>query len=186
MVCCVWHFDMDFRIADTFIDSLVRLTGDEQKGVKTTAFERIGNSTAHPKASHPGPPSESPFWHIVILGLAGLTVVAVCFSVRVPFLVFLAYRRNGPTRQRVRVPTPALYPMPQAGRRQPPGAVACCAARSAGVWRRCRARAGWRAGPRRLCLYIQRLPGLAVAYAAHGGGTGSVGWEVGDFSLKGG
>jgi mRNA-degrading endonuclease RelE of RelBE toxin-antitoxin system len=30
---------MDFRIADTFIDSLTRLTGDEQKAVKTTAFD---------------------------------------------------------------------------------------------------------------------------------------------------
>src|SRR5664280_1454216 len=30
---------MDFRIADTFADSLARLTGDEQKAVKTTAFD---------------------------------------------------------------------------------------------------------------------------------------------------
>lgn len=30
---------MDFRIADTFTDSLSRLTGDEQKAVKTTAFD---------------------------------------------------------------------------------------------------------------------------------------------------
>ncbi|HHY58242.1 MAG TPA: UvrD-helicase domain-containing protein [Chloroflexi bacterium] len=30
---------MDFRIADTFIDSLSRLNGDEQKAVKTTAFD---------------------------------------------------------------------------------------------------------------------------------------------------
>ena len=30
---------MDFRIADTFTDSLARLTGDEQKLVKTTAFD---------------------------------------------------------------------------------------------------------------------------------------------------
>jgi len=28
----------EFRIADTFTHSLARLTGDEQKGVKTTAF----------------------------------------------------------------------------------------------------------------------------------------------------
>jgi hypothetical protein len=33
---------MDSRIADTFTDSLARLTGDEQKAVKTTAF-------CHPK-----------------------------------------------------------------------------------------------------------------------------------------
>jgi mRNA-degrading endonuclease RelE of RelBE toxin-antitoxin system len=30
---------MDFRIADTFVDSLTRLTNDEQKAVKTTAFD---------------------------------------------------------------------------------------------------------------------------------------------------
>jgi mRNA-degrading endonuclease RelE of RelBE toxin-antitoxin system len=30
---------MDFRIADTFTDSLATLTGDEQKAVKTTAFD---------------------------------------------------------------------------------------------------------------------------------------------------
>ena len=30
---------MDFRIADTFTNSLARLTGDEQKVVKTTAFD---------------------------------------------------------------------------------------------------------------------------------------------------
>jgi mRNA-degrading endonuclease RelE of RelBE toxin-antitoxin system len=30
---------MEFRIADTFTDSLTRLTGDEQKAVKMTAFD---------------------------------------------------------------------------------------------------------------------------------------------------
>lgn len=30
---------MNFIIADTFIDSLARLTGDEQKAVETTAFD---------------------------------------------------------------------------------------------------------------------------------------------------
>src|SRR5687768_11050693 len=30
---------MEFRIADTFTDSLTRLTGDEQKAVKTAAFD---------------------------------------------------------------------------------------------------------------------------------------------------
>ena len=30
---------MEFRIADTFTDSLSRLTGAEQKAVKTTAFD---------------------------------------------------------------------------------------------------------------------------------------------------
>ena len=30
---------MDFRIADMFTDSLAKLTGEEQKMVKTTAFD---------------------------------------------------------------------------------------------------------------------------------------------------
>src|SRR5258708_2363366 len=30
---------MEFRIADTFTNSLARLTGDEQKAIKTTAFD---------------------------------------------------------------------------------------------------------------------------------------------------
>ncbi len=39
---------MDFRIANTFSDSLDRLTGDEQKAIKTTAFDLQLNPT------HPG------------------------------------------------------------------------------------------------------------------------------------
>jgi hypothetical protein len=30
---------MEFRIADTFTDTLARLTGDEQRAAKTTAFD---------------------------------------------------------------------------------------------------------------------------------------------------
>jgi UvrD-like helicase C-terminal domain/AAA domain len=41
---------MEFRIADTFTGSLARLTGDEQKAVKTTAFDLQMNS-AHPGLS---------------------------------------------------------------------------------------------------------------------------------------
>lgn len=41
---------MDFLIADTFTDSLVRLTGDEQKAVKTTAFD-LQVSPANPGLS---------------------------------------------------------------------------------------------------------------------------------------
>lgn len=41
---------MEFRIADTFTDSLARLTGDEQKLVKTTAFDLQVNP-AHPSMS---------------------------------------------------------------------------------------------------------------------------------------
>ena len=38
---------MGLRIADTFTDSLIRLTGDEQKSVKTTAFD-LQLNPAHP------------------------------------------------------------------------------------------------------------------------------------------
>ena|ERR1035438_9908343 len=38
---------MEFRIADTFTDSLAKLTGDEQKAVKTAAFD-LQLNPAHP------------------------------------------------------------------------------------------------------------------------------------------
>ena len=37
---------MDFRIADTFTDSLARLSGEEQKAAKTTAFDLQLNPAA--------------------------------------------------------------------------------------------------------------------------------------------
>lgn len=41
---------MDFRISDTFTDSLSKLTGEEQKAVKTTAFD-LQLNPAHPGMS---------------------------------------------------------------------------------------------------------------------------------------
>ena len=41
---------MDFRIADTFTDSLAKLTGDDQKSVKTTVFD-LQLNPAHPSIS---------------------------------------------------------------------------------------------------------------------------------------
>lgn len=38
---------MEFRITDSFSDSLARLTSDEQKAVKTTAFD-LQRSPANP------------------------------------------------------------------------------------------------------------------------------------------
>ena len=43
---------MEFRIADTFTDSLARLTGDEQKAVKTTAFDLQLNPAGSGKSFH--------------------------------------------------------------------------------------------------------------------------------------
>jgi hypothetical protein len=38
---------MEFRIADTLTDSLAKLNGEEQKAVKTTAFD-LQLNPAHP------------------------------------------------------------------------------------------------------------------------------------------
>jgi mRNA-degrading endonuclease RelE of RelBE toxin-antitoxin system len=43
---------MDFHIADTFTDSLARLTGDEQKAVKTTAFDLQTNPASPGMSFH--------------------------------------------------------------------------------------------------------------------------------------
>ena len=43
---------MEFRIADTFTDSLARLTGDEQKAVKTTTFDLQLNPVSHGLSFH--------------------------------------------------------------------------------------------------------------------------------------
>lgn len=56
---------MEFRIAVTFTDSLARLTGDEQKAVKTTAFD-LQLNPAHPglqlhKLDKPKDPN---FWSV--------------------------------------------------------------------------------------------------------------------------
>ena len=43
---------MEFRIADTFTDSLARLNGDEQKAVKTTAFDLQTDPTSSALSFH--------------------------------------------------------------------------------------------------------------------------------------
>src|SRR5947199_8724251 len=43
---------VEFRIADTSTDSLARLTGDEQKAVKTTAFDLQLNPVSHGLSFH--------------------------------------------------------------------------------------------------------------------------------------
>lgn len=44
--------DMEFRIADTFTDSLAKLSGDEQKAVKTTAFDLQMNPAGQGMSFH--------------------------------------------------------------------------------------------------------------------------------------
>ena len=43
---------MNFRIADTFTDSLARLTADEQKAAKTTAFDLQVNPAGSGNSFH--------------------------------------------------------------------------------------------------------------------------------------
>ncbi len=56
---------MEFRIADTFTDSLARLTGDEQKAVKTAAFD-LQLNPAHPSLQFHklDKPKDRRFWSI--------------------------------------------------------------------------------------------------------------------------
>ena len=56
---------MEFRIADTFTDSLAKLTGEEQKAVKTTAFD-LQLNPAHPSLQfHKLDKAKDPnFWSI--------------------------------------------------------------------------------------------------------------------------
>lgn len=60
---------MEFRISDTFTDSLSRLTGDEQKAVKTTAFD-LQLNPAHPSMSlHKVDQSKDKnFWSVRVSG----------------------------------------------------------------------------------------------------------------------
>jgi hypothetical protein len=56
---------MDFRIADTFTDSLARLTGDEQKGVKTTAFDlQVNPANPSHKLHKLDRAQDSNFWSV--------------------------------------------------------------------------------------------------------------------------
>lgn len=56
---------MEFRIADTFTDSLAKLAGDEQKAVKTTAFDLQVNPASPGMSFHKLDRSKDPnFWSV--------------------------------------------------------------------------------------------------------------------------
>ncbi|MFO1362553.1 MAG: 3'-5' exonuclease [Burkholderiales bacterium] len=60
---------MDFRIADTFTDSLARLTGDEQKAVKTTAFDLQLNPVSPGMSFHKlDKAKDKHFWSVRVSG----------------------------------------------------------------------------------------------------------------------
>ncbi len=56
---------MEFRIADTFTDSLARLTGDEQKAVKLAAFDLQVNPANPGFSFHKlEKPKDKNFWSV--------------------------------------------------------------------------------------------------------------------------
>src|SRR5436305_11466621 len=56
---------MEFRIADTFTDSLARLAGDEQKAAKTTAFDLQLDPTGTGLSFHRlDKPKDKRFWSV--------------------------------------------------------------------------------------------------------------------------
>ena len=56
---------MEFRIADTFTDSLARLAGEEQKAVKVTAFDLQLNPAQPGMRFHkPDQAKDSHFWSV--------------------------------------------------------------------------------------------------------------------------
>ena len=58
---------MEFRIADTFTDSLSRLTSDEQKSAKTTAFDLQVNPTGTGHGFHKLEKSrDKNFWSVKV------------------------------------------------------------------------------------------------------------------------
>src|SRR5450631_4032339 len=57
--------EMEFRIADTFTESLARLTGDEQKAVKTTGFDLQLNPANPGMSFHKlGKAKDKNFWSV--------------------------------------------------------------------------------------------------------------------------
>ncbi len=65
----------DFRIADTFTDSLARLTGDEQKAAKTTAFDLQINAAGPGLSFHKlDKAKDKNFWSVRVSGNIRLIV----------------------------------------------------------------------------------------------------------------
>jgi len=62
---------MNFRIADTFTASLAKLTGDEQKAVKTTAFDLQLNPANPGMQFHKLHAARDPnFWMVYRVGIS--------------------------------------------------------------------------------------------------------------------
>ena len=76
---------MNFRIADTFTDSLARLTSEEQKLVKTTAFDLQKNPVNPGMAFHKiGKSKDKNFWSVRVCCDSRLIVQVRCAANRAP------------------------------------------------------------------------------------------------------
>ena len=74
---------MDFRIADTFTDSLSRLAGDEQKAVKTTEFDLQLNPANPGMSFHRlNKTKDKNFWSVRVSGDIRLTTASPCRPTR--------------------------------------------------------------------------------------------------------
>jgi superfamily I DNA/RNA helicase/mRNA-degrading endonuclease RelE of RelBE toxin-antitoxin system len=72
---------MEFRIADTFTDSLAKLTGDEQKAVKTTAFDLQMNPASPGMSFHKlDKARDKNFWSVMVSSDIRLIVHKIDFS----------------------------------------------------------------------------------------------------------
>lgn len=78
---------MEFRIADTFTDSLARLTGEEQKAVKTTAFDLQLNPASPGLSFHRLDKSKDKnFWSVRVGSDIRLIVHKTAFSLLLCFV----------------------------------------------------------------------------------------------------
>ena len=102
---------MEFRIADTFKDSLARLTGEEQKAAKTTAFDlQINPAQPGLKLHKLEKPKDPNFWSVRVNNDVRLIVhkratKAFCFAT----LVTTTKPINGPSAEgwrRIQRPAP--------------------------------------------------------------------------------
>ena len=99
---------MQFRIADTFTDSLARLTGDEQKAAKTTAFDLQMNPASPGLSFHKlDKAKDKNFWSVRVSGDIAASIASVSFRSN---NVSTSNDRPSPTTR------PALlYPQPPSG-----------------------------------------------------------------------
>ena len=104
---------MEFRIADTFTDSLARLTGDEQKAVKTTAFDLQLNPANPGMSFHKlDKAKDKNFWSVRVSSDIRLIVhktIRACCSAMSATTTTLMTGRNGGSWRRIPRPAPRSW-----------------------------------------------------------------------------